>query len=238
MFRRLLVICALGLIFPASANAAEPPAYPGQRTAALPELRTMIHAGVGFWAQRNVTIAEPVELLVADDVGDAQDGLGETPFSGEVFGRSIAARDYGVNRIVLRADWAREMLREMRDRVVGRVYAAHACAVLWHELGHIGGLANPQFVDGRWIDGHPASGLMSQSLEIPGDCQVLARRLSRASSSSSRPTPESVARRPRRTQRLRSRLAQRRQRAASRAYRRAVLRSEAQALRHAKRARG
>lgn len=138
----------------------------------------MILAGVGFWARRGVMIQGPVDLFVASDLGAAGDGLVETPFTGDVYARSIRAADYGVNRIVLRSSWVTYTLREMRDRTLGRAYAAQACAVLWHELGHIGGLALPRLVDGgAWVDGHPADGLMSQHLTVPGDCHVLATRV-------------------------------------------------------------
>jgi hypothetical protein len=162
-----------------AARADTPPQYPDQRPIAPADLRAMVYTGVGFWAERYVTITGPVQLAVADDVGDAQDGLAESPFSGEVFGRSLAARDYGVNRIVFRSDWLRAMRREMRDPTLGRTYTAYVCAVVWHELGHIGGLANPKLVNGSWVDGHPATGLMSQQMTVPGDCRGLANQLAR-----------------------------------------------------------
>jgi hypothetical protein len=212
MFGPLFAICAVGFALLPATACAEPPVYPDQHPAAAPQFRAMIAAGVEFWAKRGVTITGPVDLWTASDVGNAQDGLGETPFEGQVYARSIRAADYGVNRIVLRSSWMRYTLRQMRDPDIGDLYAAQACAMLWHELGHIGGLALPRLVDGQWVDGHPATGLMSQSLEVPGDCRVLGHRLTRRAAVASRVAARqhhrniaSWSRRQRRTHRRSSR---------------------------------
>lgn len=176
---RTLTAVTVVLLATAATASAEPPSYRGQATADLPEFRLMVDVGIDFWAHRGVAITLPVELLVADDVGDAEDGLGETPYAGTVRARAISARDYGVNRLVFRRDWIDEMRAEMstrHDLFDRRASAAHVCALLWHELGHIGGLAQPQIIDGRWVDTHPAEGLMSEQLTTPSECIGLARR--------------------------------------------------------------
>lgn len=144
----------------AYAREAAPGAqFPNQRQVQDPWVLGLRDAGVEFWRRRGVNVPASTVVDVADslDVGDG------APAGGRGFARSV---DPG-GRLVLdgrntgtELAWARSRRLPTRDRrrALGRL-----AAIVFHELGHVGGIA-----------GHSQGGLMSpQQRPTPYDAQRL-----------------------------------------------------------------
>lgn len=139
-------------------RAAAAASYPKQRPANDPWLTKLMQAGEQFWRGRGVNVPDGVRLTVADSVKDTpgDDSLGraldgQLYMDGNYVGRQLAL--------------ARSRSYSTRDR---RSALNALARVMFHELGHVGGL------------GHTQSGLMDHDTtreETPFEAAHLARML-------------------------------------------------------------
>jgi hypothetical protein len=141
-------------------NAPQGSSFPNQRPANDPWLTAMVDEGIKFWAKRGVTVPADTAVDVADDLA-----TGDNLVAG-----ARALRDQ--NRIVLdgrnvglELQRARSSRRSTADR---RAALGRLGQIIYHELGHVGGIAN-----------HTETGLMSleHGAEVPWEAKLLAHKL-------------------------------------------------------------
>jgi hypothetical protein len=129
MFRRLLVICALGLLLPASAHAAT---FPGERVAANPMLNDFVAIGERFWQARGAQPcpADRLTVYLADDLGPGVDGRATIGGCEAWFPAAAVAVAQSTPRM---PQFARDL-----------------CSHVVHEIGHTAGLEHSS--DGGMMD--------------------------------------------------------------------------------------
>lgn len=178
-----LILVAAGVAVmasPAAANAV----YAGQHPLDQPEVNELVTAGVAFHARRGVTVERPV-LLTAPHLPAYGSAGEDSPWTGMGEPRCVTfPPDQGFAEVVCRERWTYKTLSTVRNRFLPtyarRLAYVELCQVLFHELGHVGGLALPVYRDGQWHDTHPAHGLMGHDVTVPGDCWPMAvKRLPR-----------------------------------------------------------
>lgn len=187
---RLILTALIVLLLAPAAHAQDP--YPGERDAG-PRIAAMSDFAIDFLRDRQIDASVICPGGLAVHVADA---LLED--DGAALGRSTPCRAVILAGI-------------SRSRYALRI----TCKIVTHEIGHALGLARDQLIssngaawdsytqrwnrmpaytaDGQWaiarqIDGHPATGFMSQGAGgIPYGCRALADRLAtRAGSAASR----------------------------------------------------
>ena len=174
---RLLLALALFLALAGTAQAS--PDYPGMHGLDQPEIHQIVDLGTKFWADRGITVAPPT-LLTAKTVGNYADGGMVTPFAGEPRCRAWSPSNGGEAMVVCRDDFVYPHLGQIRNRYLPIYIRRDAfitlCRTYFHEFGHVGGIAMPAWIDGRWHDNHTESGIMSKDMTTPGVCIQTARR--------------------------------------------------------------
>jgi hypothetical protein len=226
MLRPLLVLVALMLVLPATAQARAPWTAPDVPVHWVPCPEGGVIGGiqVGGCYANGVIYVDPATpdpmFALWHERGHVIDAQRLSPGERNRF-RNLVMRAQDTTGAFASMPWLARQAGEAPQASPGEFFADAYATCSLRQLPNSG-------------DFSIGYGYMPSTNE---SAQAICSFISRASSSSSRPTPGTAARQPRRTQRSQSRPAQKTQRAASRAYRRAALSSEVRALRYARRAR-
>lgn len=157
-------------------NAPTSQAYPGQRPFNDPWMNALVNDGIQFWAKRNVTMPKSVAVNIADDL----ETISSQPHGVAGVGWSAQTTNDGLARIAMRRDYINGLLETARDKTYDtksrRTALKKLATVVYHELGHVGGVGHS--ADGK--------GLMSAELDtvnpqdystIPYSSALLIRKL-------------------------------------------------------------
>lgn len=157
-------------------NAPDSQAFPGQQTFNDPWVSALINDGIDFWNKRNTPMPSSIIVDRADDL----ETVSSQPQG--VAGRGWAASTTkdGLSRLVLKSDYINGLLTTARNESYPVKYRRRAlkrlAAVVYHELGHVGGAQHS--TDGKGLMG---AGLDLSNPEdystIPFSAAVLIRKL-------------------------------------------------------------
>jgi hypothetical protein len=189
MIRTLTALVLTAILAAAGAAVMAPPAaasdtYAGQHPLDQPEVNDLVDAGLAFHAHRGVSVERP-PFFTAPHLPAYGSAGEDSPWTGMGEPRCLSfPPSYGFAEVVCGERWTYQTLATIRNRYLPTYFRREAyvglCTVVFHELGHVGGIALPVFRDGRWHDGHPMHGLMGRDMTTPGDCWAMAvKRLPR-----------------------------------------------------------